>query len=183
MHVVSGFLQIFSPAGKGVVSLFQTTTLDGKRCSTYHAFLKGEPSQRANLRIVTEAHVTRVLFEEVDGQATAVGVEYRDAAGQLQSLFATKEVVLSAGAIGSPHLLMLSGIGPRAELEAVGVRCRVDAPRSRRPPGSNSRQQDLRRSLGQGRLVRAHAQGRRDRHERVLACSEDPLRTRCLYAP
>ena len=113
---------------EGVVSLFQTTTLDGKRCSTYHAFLKGEPSQRANLRIVTEAHVTRLLFEEIDGQATAVGVEYRDAAGQLQSLFATKEVVLSAGAIGSPHLLMLSGVGPRAELEAAGVRCRVDAP-------------------------------------------------------
>ena len=113
---------------KGVASLFQTTTRDGRRASTYHAFLKGAAAHRPNLRIITDAQVTRVLMEGDAGQTVAVGVEYRDAAGNVHSMFASKEVVLSAGAIGSPQLLLLSGIGPRGELEAVGVDCRVDAP-------------------------------------------------------
>ncbi len=113
---------------KGAVSLLQTTTRGGRRTSTYHAFLEGDAALRKNLRIVTDAHVARVLLEGAAGQTRAVGVEFRDAAGKMQSLFATKEVVLSAGAIGSPHVLLLSGIGPRAELEAKGVRCQIDAP-------------------------------------------------------
>ena len=112
----------------GVASLFQTTTRGGRRASSYQAFLKGDAAQRANLQIITNALVTRVLLEEAAGQTVAVGVEYRDAAGNAHSVFASKEVVLSAGAIGSPHLLLLSGIGPRGELEAAGVGCRVDAP-------------------------------------------------------
>lgn len=111
----------------GVVSLLQTTTRGGRRTSTYRAFLEGEVSQRPNLSIITEAQVTRVLLEGPTGRLSAVGVEYRNAAGETRSVFARKEVVLSAGAIGSPHLLLLSGIGPRAELDAVGVACQVDA--------------------------------------------------------
>lgn len=68
-----------------------------------------------------------MLLEGPAGRLSAVGVEYRNAAGATQSVFARKEVVLSAGAIGSPHVLLLSGIGPRAELDAVGVACKVDA--------------------------------------------------------
>lgn len=113
---------------KGVVSLLQSNTRNGRRTSTYHAFLEGDAAQRPNLKIVTGAHVTRVLLEGQGERCRAVGVEYRDAEGQLQSVFAGKEVVLSAGAIGSPHLLLLSGIGPRAEIEAAGVPCKVDAP-------------------------------------------------------
>ena len=113
---------------QGVASLFQTTTRDGRRSSTYHTFLKGDAAQRANLQIITNALVTRILLEGAAGQTVAVGVEYQDAVGNAHSVFASKEVVLSAGAIGSPHLLLLSGIGPRGELEAVGVTCRVDAP-------------------------------------------------------
>ena len=62
------------------------------------------------------------------GQLIAKGVEYRDATGEIHSVHAEKEVILSAGAIGSPHLLMLSGIGPRGELEAAGLNCLLDQP-------------------------------------------------------
>ena len=112
----------------GVVSLFQTSTRAGKRSSTFHAFLEGKAERRTNLTIVTGAHVTRVLLTGAPGHMAATGVEYRIASGDTRTALAGKEVVLSGGAIGSPQLLLLSGIGPRAELEAVGVTCRVDAP-------------------------------------------------------
>jgi choline dehydrogenase len=111
----------------GVVSLIQTTTRAGKRSSTYHAFLEGEPERRPNLTIITGAHVTRVVLEGSPGRMAATGVEYRTAAGETRTAIATREVVLSGGAIGSPHVLLLSGIGPRRELEAAGVACQVDS--------------------------------------------------------
>jgi len=115
-------------AEHGVASLLQTTTRDGKRSSTYHAFLEGEAEQRPNLTIITEAHVTRLLLDG-DGPDLAVrGVEYRNADGEVMAATARKEVVLSAGAVGSPQILLLTGIGPKDELEAVGVSCRLDAP-------------------------------------------------------
>jgi choline dehydrogenase len=112
----------------GVVSLLQTTTRGGKRASTYHAFLEGEAEARANLTILAGVQVTRIVLEHAEAGAIARGIEYRDASGQGGAVFAAKEVILSAGAVGSPHLLLLSGIGPKAELEAVGVKCHVDAP-------------------------------------------------------
>jgi choline dehydrogenase-like flavoprotein len=113
---------------QGVVSLLQTTTRNGKRASTYHAFLEGETEARANLTILSEVHVTRVLLEGTAAGSVAVGVEYRDAKGNVHTVLADKEIILSAGAVGSPQLLLLSGIGPKAELEALGVKCRVDSP-------------------------------------------------------
>lgn len=113
---------------QGVVSLLQTTTRSGKRSSTYHAFLEGETERRPNLTIITGAYVTRVLLEGPPDCKVATGVEYRDDSGQIGTVVAAKEVVLSGGAIGSPHLLLLSGIGPRAELEAIGIACQVDSP-------------------------------------------------------
>jgi choline dehydrogenase-like flavoprotein len=112
----------------GVVSLLQTTTRQGKRSSTYHAFLEGPAEQRPNLEVITGAQVTRLVLERDGDGLTAQGVEYRTAAGDTVVVAAEKEVVLSAGAIGSPHILLLSGVGPRAELEAAGVVCRLDAP-------------------------------------------------------
>lgn len=116
----------------GVVSLLQTTTRDGKRSSTYHAFLEGDVEQRPNLEVITGAHVTRVILEgggdAGDGELRATGVEYRTADGETSVVSAAKEVILSAGAVGSPHILQLSGVGPRSELEAAGVPCRLDAP-------------------------------------------------------
>ncbi|HEX6244523.1 MAG TPA: GMC family oxidoreductase N-terminal domain-containing protein, partial [Polyangiales bacterium] len=106
---------------RGVVSLLQTTTRDGKRASTYHAFLEGAES-RPNLTIRTGVLVTRVLFEGTAAGPVAVGVEIQDASGARSRLLADKEVILSAGAVGSPHLLLLSGVGPKRELEAQGVK-------------------------------------------------------------
>ena len=112
----------------GAASLVQTNTRKGQRSSTYHAFIEGEVEQRTNLTIVTKAHATRVLLEGKGDNLTAVGVEYRTPAGEIRTAHASRDVILSAGAVGSPHLLMLSGIGPRRELEAVGVACRHDLP-------------------------------------------------------
>lgn len=111
----------------GVASLFQTTTRDGKRSSTYHAFL--EPVlERDNLDIITHAHVERVLLESGGSGLRATGVRYRDRDGAVHDVLATREVVLSAGAIGSPQLLLLSGVGPADELAEVGVDCVLDNP-------------------------------------------------------
>ena len=112
----------------GVASVAQSTTRSGKRSSTYQAFLEGEPERRPNLAIITGAQATRILLEGTNGNVTATGVEYRTAKGDLHTVHARKEVIVSAGAIGSPHLLLLSGIGLRQELEAVGISCRHDSP-------------------------------------------------------
>ena len=110
------------------MSLLQTTTRDGKRSSTYHAFLEGDVEQRPNLEVISGAQVTRVLLDSSAGTLTAVGVEYSTVGGEVAAVMADKEVVLSAGAIGSPQIMMLSGIGPRDELDAVGVECALDSP-------------------------------------------------------
>ncbi|MEM9190783.1 MAG: GMC family oxidoreductase N-terminal domain-containing protein [Myxococcota bacterium] len=107
---------------KGVASLFQTTTKDGRRCSTYHAFLK-HAMERENLSVITGAHAQRVLF---DG-TRATGVTFV-ADGKEQTAHAKKEVVLCAGAIGSPHLLQLSGVGPSAALKAANIAVVLDQP-------------------------------------------------------
>jgi choline dehydrogenase len=111
----------------GCASLFQTTTRDGKRSSTYHAFL--EPVlERENLTIITHAQVEQLLLEPDGGGLRATGVRYRDTDGATATLHAEREVVVSAGAIGSPQLLLLSGIGPADELASVGVECVLDNP-------------------------------------------------------
>jgi choline dehydrogenase len=111
----------------GVASLTQYTTRGGRRSSTYQGFLAGEPEQRPNLTIITGAQATRILLEGEGVHTIATGVEYR-VGGEVVVVHAVKEVIVSAGAIGSPQLLLLSGIGPRQELEALGIACLVDAP-------------------------------------------------------
>ncbi|MGB5865748.1 MAG: GMC family oxidoreductase N-terminal domain-containing protein [Sulfitobacter sp.] len=112
----------------GVASLFQTTTRKGMRSSTYRAFLAGETENRENLTIITHAHVTRVLLSDGSENLIATGIEYRDDSDKLHQIHASKDVVLSAGAVGSPQILMLSGIGPRREIEAVDIECRHELP-------------------------------------------------------
>lgn len=112
----------------GVASLLQTTTRNGKRSSTYHAFLEGEAEHRPNLTIITRAHAARLILDGDASAQVARGVEYRTENGEIATATARKEVVLSAGAVGSPQLLLLSGIGPKDELEATGVPCRLDLP-------------------------------------------------------
>ncbi|MEM8630318.1 MAG: GMC family oxidoreductase N-terminal domain-containing protein [Pseudomonadota bacterium] len=104
------------------VGYFQVNQRSGWRWSTAKAFLK-PVAQRPNLRVLTEAQTERVVFG--DGRAT--GVEFMHG-GVLHKARARYEVILSAGAIGSPHLLMLSGIGPAAHLKASGVAPWRDVP-------------------------------------------------------
>lgn len=112
---------------QGVASLFQTTTKDGRRSSTFHAYL--EPAMdRQNLTVVTGALVERILLEGDGEMARATGVAYRTEDGTHEEVAAGTEVVLCAGAIGSPQILLLSGVGARDELAAVGVDCVVDLP-------------------------------------------------------
>lgn len=108
----------------GVISLEQTNTRLGKRSSTYRAFLEGEAEGRPNLTIITGAQATRVLLDGSSGQIEAKGIEYRKATGEIGVVYAGKEVILSAGSVGSRHLLLL----PRRELDSVGVTCLVDSP-------------------------------------------------------
>lgn len=113
---------------KGGVSFFQNTIKkDGLRCSSYTAFLEPIIGKRSNLTIVTEAHVTRVLLSTDEILASAKGVEY-SVNGVVHTAEVNKEVIISAGAVGSPKLLLLSGIGPREELENIDVPCIVDSP-------------------------------------------------------
>lgn len=112
----------------GVSSIIQTNTRRGKRSSTYHAYLEGAAEARPNLTIITGALVTRVVLEGEGESLAATGIEYRDATGDHYVVHATRDVILSAGAIGSPHILMLSGIGPRRELEAADISVRLELP-------------------------------------------------------
>ncbi|MGF1610671.1 MAG: choline dehydrogenase [Kiloniellales bacterium] len=91
------------------------TVKDGVRCSTANAYLK-PAMKRPNLKVVTEALTRRVVLEG----KRAVGVEY-EVGGSRVTARAGREVILSAGSIGSPALLQLSGIGPGAVLQAAGV--------------------------------------------------------------
>ena len=112
----------------GLSSLFQTTTRDGKRSSTFHAYLEPVMAARPNLTVVTNATAEKLVLEGEGDDLRATGVAYRTADGTQQTAVAAKEVIVSAGAVGSPHLLMLSGIGPADDLKAVGIDCAVDLP-------------------------------------------------------
>ena len=104
------------------VGFMQLTTDHGKRCSAATAFVKPLARDK-RLTVKTGATVTRLLF---DGDR-CTGVEYAEG-GRLTEARAANEVVLTAGAYVSPKLLMLSGIGPEAELARHGIKTRVDLP-------------------------------------------------------
>ncbi|MEM9127667.1 MAG: GMC family oxidoreductase N-terminal domain-containing protein, partial [Pseudomonadota bacterium] len=110
----------FNPDYNGVsqegVSYFQLTTRNGRRCSAAVAYLK-PVRDRKNLTIITRALVTRV---ELDGKQ-ATGVLYQDRSGETKTVKVRREVILSGGAINSPHILMLSGIGDPDHLKANGI--------------------------------------------------------------
>ncbi len=97
----------------------------GKRCSAAAAYLHPalKDSSR-NVELHTETTVRRVLFDENGGEKPrAIGVECQDGStGEIFEIHANKEVVLSMGAVGSPQVLMLSGIGDADELSKVGVK-------------------------------------------------------------
>jgi len=95
----------------------------GSRISSARAFLTDEVRRRPNLRILASSQVTRVNFDV----QRAVGVTVASREG-VKSLTARREVVLCAGAVGSPHLLKLSGVGPASELKKHGIETLADNP-------------------------------------------------------
>ena len=112
----------FNGAAQEGAGLFQVHIKNAKRVSMAHAYL--HPAlKRANLTLRIEAPAQRILFE----QQRAVGVEYRQA-GQIRHSRARREVLVCGGAYNTPQLLMLSGIGPGAQLQHMGIETRVDRP-------------------------------------------------------
>jgi choline dehydrogenase len=105
------------------VGYFQLTTRNGRRCSSAVAFLNPVRG-RENLTILTRAQASHITF---DG-TRATGVAYRDRGGVSHVVRAGREVILSSGAIGSPQLLMLSGLGEAAHLQEHGIEPLCDLP-------------------------------------------------------
>lgn len=93
----------------------QVTQLNGERCSAAKAYLTPN-LDRPNLTVLTKATTHKVLF---DGKR-AIGVEY-GMKGQRFQIYCNKEVILSAGAFGTPQVLLLSGVGPKQELDKHGI--------------------------------------------------------------
>jgi len=112
----------FNGAEQEGVGLYQVTHKNGERFSIAKANLTPNLG-RPNLQVITDAHTTRILTEG----RRAVGVEYVQG-GQRHELRAAREVLLCGGALMSPQLLMLSGIGPAAHLQANGIAVVHDLP-------------------------------------------------------
>ncbi|WP_332741718.1 GMC family oxidoreductase [Hydrogenophaga sp.] len=113
------------------VGAYQVTHKNGERFSAAKAYLTPH-LQRPNLQVITDALTTRVVMETDHSPPRAVGVEIRGSGGrgpmQVLRLNDGGEVVLSAGAFGSPQLLMLSGVGPAAHLQEHGITPVLDLP-------------------------------------------------------
>jgi choline dehydrogenase-like flavoprotein len=105
----------FNGAEQEGIGYTQVMQKNGERCSAAKAFITPNLSRR-NLRVETNAFTTRILFEG----KRAIGVEYRQV-GKTLTIRARREVIVSAGAFQSPHLLMLSGIGAGEELRRHGI--------------------------------------------------------------
>jgi choline dehydrogenase len=105
----------FNGASQEGVGAYQFTIKNGRRLSAAQAFLR-PAMKRKNVTVITYAMVTRVLFEGT----RAIGVEYQKQ-GETRKALANRETILCGGAINSPQLLQLSGIGPAVHLRKLGI--------------------------------------------------------------
>jgi choline dehydrogenase len=107
------------------VGLYHLTIKDGARWSAASAYLKPVMGSRPNLTVVSRAMATEIVVEN----GRAVGVKHARGKGQhAQTVLANREVIVCAGAVQSPQILMLSGIGPAAHLKERGIAVKVDSP-------------------------------------------------------
>ncbi|MDQ0474134.1 GMC family oxidoreductase [Labrys wisconsinensis] len=114
----------FNGAEQAGVGYHQTTTRDGRRGSAAVSYLRPARS-RPNLTVVTRAQASRILIEK----GRAVGVEYRrHGASRPERATASQEVIVTAGAVGSPKLMLLSGLGPAGQLHGLGIEVVADIP-------------------------------------------------------
>ncbi|BCH22628.1 GMC family oxidoreductase [Mesorhizobium sp. L-8-3] len=109
----------FNGATQAGVGFYQTTTHEGQRWSSARAFLR-DAETRGNLHVMTNARVARVRFEG----RRAIGVELEDG----RTIVASREIALTAGALASPKILQLSGIGEAAHLRSHGIEVVADLP-------------------------------------------------------
>ncbi|KAF8323356.1 alcohol oxidase [Clavulina sp. PMI_390] len=116
----------------GATNLMTYVGRNGLRSTSETGYLTPDVLARRNLMVVTYAHVTKILFTaNPEGEKRATGVEFADRQGKVPVVFratARKEVILSAGAIHSPQLLMLSGIGPAQQISKLGISVVHDLP-------------------------------------------------------
>jgi len=112
----------FNSGKQAGCGLYQLTMRNGRRCSAATAYLN-PARRRKNLEIKTNAQVTKILIEN----KRAVGISYIEN-GHHKTAHASTEITLTSGAIGSPHLLMLSGVGPADQLRRAGVPVVHDLP-------------------------------------------------------
>jgi choline dehydrogenase len=123
MEIGVRYSEDFNGATQEGVGYYQTTTCDGRRCSSAKAYLSGVRGQR-NLVVKTGMHVERVTFDA----RRATGVMARADDGSRHEYRCRDEVVLSAGALATPKILMLSGVGDSMHLRDVGVGVLHDLP-------------------------------------------------------
>ena len=112
----------FNGAAQEGAGYYQATTRNGRRSSAATGYLR-PAAKRPNLRVEVDALATRIVFEGT----RAVGVEYLKG-GRTYAVRAAREVILAGGTFNSPQLLQLSGVGPRALLESLGIAPVVDSP-------------------------------------------------------
>ncbi len=98
------------------IDMSHATVANGARCSTSRAYLDGA-QKRPNLKIETHAQVTRLVLEG----KKVIGIDYQLRSGAVKSVHVRREAILSAGTIGSPQILQLSGIGDAAQLKKHGI--------------------------------------------------------------
>ena len=120
---VFGFNEDFNGESQEGIGYYQTTQKNGKRCSAAKAYLV-PVLERENLTVLTDTNVNKILVN--DSRATGVSCIGED--GEEFTLNATKEVLLSSGAFGSPQVLLRSGIGPEQEITKHGIEHKVDLP-------------------------------------------------------
>ncbi|MFZ0498944.1 MAG: GMC family oxidoreductase N-terminal domain-containing protein [Steroidobacteraceae bacterium] len=112
----------FNGAQLAGCGFYQTSIRDGRRSSTSVAYLRPALG-RPNLTARSDINVLRIVIE----RGRAIGVQITEA-GRLTTIHAEREVIVTAGAVGSPKLLLLSGIGPAADLQRLGIQPTLDLP-------------------------------------------------------
>ncbi|KAF8740099.1 hypothetical protein AX14_008727 [Amanita brunnescens Koide BX004] len=118
------------PAGvMGANKIMSYVDQNRERVSSESAYFTQDVLARPNLQVAIHATVTRIIFEKNDGNIRAVGVEFaRSQTGARYQARAKRDVILSAGAIHSPQILMLSGVGPAEQLKEHGIQVIHDLP-------------------------------------------------------
>ncbi|KAH9902635.1 GMC oxidoreductase [Cubamyces lactineus] len=118
-----------TPKGSlGVTKVMTYINPKGRRVTSEFAYLTPGVLARPNLKVITRAHVTRILFDSSGPTPRAVGAEFTQPDGETYRVKARREVVLAAGAVHTPQILMLSGIGPAEHLKTHKIPVVADLP-------------------------------------------------------